>query len=132
MFLRSLFAVVILAFASGTVALADPPTVSIRQQATLLEPMVLEVIVAVTCGDGESNFGVAVTVRQNNFEGEGEFVNMSTGDREEVPVLVIGGPFKPGEASASAVLVCGTLHVTGLELGTIIKISEERSQSTLP
>jgi hypothetical protein len=129
MFLRTLFAVVIFALTPGTVALADPPTVRIEQQATLFVAF-LEVTVFVTCGDGPTNAGVLVQARQGGFEGEGQAVFMTDGNREEVPVMVFGGPFAPGEATASAVLICGKTQPAGLDLGATIKISE--SGETLP
>jgi hypothetical protein len=131
MFLKTLFRVVILAFALGTVALADPPTAKIQQQATLVELTAVDVIVAVTCVDGETTATVAVNVRQGNVEGEGQMSEPSDGTRQEVSVLVLGGPFSPGEASASAVLICGAAQPAGLDLGALIKISEA-SEPTLP
>ena len=83
MFLKTFAGVVIFAFALGTVALADPPTVRIQQQAILLDAAAIEVIVTVTCGNGESNAGLVVTVRQGSFEGKGDAVFMSTGARQE-------------------------------------------------
>ena len=125
MFLRSLFGVVVLAFASGTVALADPPTVSIQQQATL-EVVAVDVIVVVNCGDGPTNAALEVSVRQGDEVGSIVFPFEATGMRQEVPVLV-PGLFAPGEASASAALFCGSIPLpmlAGVDLGAIIKISE--------
>jgi hypothetical protein len=132
MLIRSLSGIVILAFlALDTAALADPPTVRIEQQATLLAPAAVDVIVAVTCVDGPTKATVVVNVRQGDSEGEGQMTDDSDGTRQEVSVLVLGGPFSPGEASASAVLICGTAQPAGLDLGALIKISEA-SEPTLP
>jgi hypothetical protein len=132
MFLKSLFGVVILAFASGTVALADPPTVSIEQQATLVL-VAVEVVVDVNCGDGPSLAALEVSVRQGDEVGSRVFPFEATGMRQEVPVLV-PGVFVPGEASASAALFCGATPpmLTGFDLGATIKISGEPSEPTLP
>jgi hypothetical protein len=135
MFHRMLSAAVALVFALGTVLLADPPTVSIQQQARLLQledpvfggPPInigVEVTVVVDCGaDDPTEFELNVGVRQGETASEtgGVFFD-STGGREEVTVQVFGA-FNPGDASATAVLACGTLF-EGLDLGQTIKISE--------
>jgi len=131
---RILSSVGILVFALGTVVLADPPTVSIQQQATLdqiVDPVFGDVInlgavvtVVVNCGDGDpSEFQLEVAVRQGDVAGTsgGVFIP-STGGRQVVSVEAFG-PFNPGDASASATLVCGPL-AEGLQLGATIKISE--------
>jgi hypothetical protein len=135
MFHRILSAAVALVFALGTVLLADPPTVSIQQQATLVQladpvfggPPInigVEVTVVVDCGaDDPTEFELNVGVRQGETTSEtgGVFFD-STGGRQVVTVQVFG-PFNPGDASATAVLACGTL-LEGLNLGQTIKISE--------
>jgi hypothetical protein len=117
-------AVVILVFALGHVALADPSTVSIQQRATL-DPANFGVLVtvAVTCGDpAPTEFELNVAVRQGDFANEsGGVFFPATGGRQVVAVDVVG-PFTVGDASASATLVCGPL-LTGQELGVPIKIS---------
>src|SRR5688500_18586702 len=77
---RALCVVVLVTFTLATVALADPPTVAIEQQATLATGGV-EVTVVVNCGDGPSMAEVEVQVRQ----GEAAFTSFafpfeSTGD----------------------------------------------------
>jgi hypothetical protein len=119
---RALCVVVLVTFTLATVALADPPTVAIEQQATLATTGV-EVTVVVNCGDGPSMAEVEVQVRQ----GEAAFTSFafpfeSTGDRQEITILVFGA-FTAGEASATAFLACGTM-LSGLQLGAIIRISE--------
>jgi hypothetical protein len=111
----------ILAVAWGTVALADPPTLSIEQQAFLV-PGGVVVIVDVNCGDGESVAAVVVGARQGNIVGQDTEVFNSTGSRQRVGVFV-PGLFIPGEASASALLQCAALF-SGQELGATIRISE--------
>ncbi len=132
---RMIFLGVTLIFALGTVLLADPPTVSIQQQATLVQledpvfggpPITVGVAVTivVNCGaDDPTEFELNVGVRQGETASEsgGVFFD-STGGREVVTVEVFG-PFNPGEASATAVLACGTL-LEGLALGQTINISE--------
>jgi hypothetical protein len=131
---RILSAVVILVFALGTVVLADPPAVTIEQQATLdqiTDPVFgetitlgVEVTVVVNCGDGDpTEFELNVGVRQGDVVGEsGGVFFPATGGRQEVTVEAFG-PFTVGTASATAALACGTL-LEGLELAQIIKISE--------
>jgi len=95
---RILSLVGILVFALGTVVLADPPTVSIQQQATLdqiVDPVFGDVInlgavvtVVVNCGDGDpSEFQLEVAVRQGDVAGTsgGVFIP-STGGRQVVSV----------------------------------------------
>jgi hypothetical protein len=119
--LRTCGAVVILAIALETVALADPPTLSIEQQATL-DSLGVVVIVDVNCGDGESPALVVVAVRQGNTAGEGEAPFNSTGSRQRVGVFVVGD-FTAGDASASAALQCAAL-LSGSRLGATIRISD--------
>jgi hypothetical protein len=131
---RILSVVVTLVFALGTAVLADPPTVSIQQQATLdqlLDPVFggppinigVFVTVDVNCGgEDPSEFQLNVAVRQGDVASEsGGVFFPAAGGRQEVIVDVFG-PFNPGEASATAVLSCGTLF-EGLQLGQTIKIS---------
>lgn len=113
--------VLIFAIALESVALADPPTLSIEQQATLA-PGGVVVIVDVNCGDGESVAAVVVGVRQGNIAGENDAVFNSTGSRQRVGVLV-PGLFTAGDASASALLECALLF-EGSRLGATIRISE--------
>jgi hypothetical protein len=122
---RILSVVVILVFALGTVVLADPPTLTIQQQATL-DPsnFAVSVTVAVNCGpSAPMEFELEVAVRQGDLAGTsgGNFFT-ATGDRQMVSVDVFG-VFDPGDASASATLICGPL-TEGITLGTQIKISQ--------
>jgi hypothetical protein len=127
--------VVILVFALGTVVLADPPTVTIEQQATLVQlfdpvgggpPITIGVAVSVVvnCGDGDpSEFELNVGVRQGDVVSEtGGVFFASTGGRQEITTEVYG-PYDVGTASATAVLACQTL-LEGMELGQTINVSE--------
>jgi hypothetical protein len=114
---------VILVFAIGTVVLADPPTVSIQQQAELIPGVGIFVHVAVNCGDDPPDGTLEVAVRQGDVTSANiDTVVPANGGRQEVEVF-IAGLFVPGEASASASLLCGPL-LQGLDLGATIKISE--------
>jgi hypothetical protein len=132
---RILSVLVILVFALGTIVLADPPTVTIEQQATLdqfIDPVFggppinigVVVKVIVDCGDGDpSGFELNVGVRQGDLVGEtGGVFFPSTGGRQEITTEVYG-PYDVGTASATAVLACQSL-LEGMELGQTIKISE--------
>jgi len=132
---RILAVVVTLIFALGTVVLADPPTVTIEQEATLdqfIDPvfggppinMGVIVTVIVNCGDGDpSGFELNVGVRQGDVVGEtGGVFFFSTGGRQEITTEVYG-PYDVGTASATAVLACQGL-LEGMELGQTIRISE--------
>ena len=118
---KMLFAVVILVVALGSVALADPQTLAIEQQATLILNSAA-VIVDVNCGDGESVAQVAVGIRQGTTVGQGFATFNSTGNRQRVGVPVPGA-FTAGDAIASAQLLCNTLF-EGETLGQSIKILE--------
>ena len=96
---RTFFVAVILVLALGGVVLADPPTLSIEQQATLITGAVI-VTVDANCGDGESHAVLLVGVRQNDMSAEVLTEFESTGTRQEVAVTV-PGLFAPGDASAS-------------------------------
>ena len=112
------------AFALGTwgVALADPPTLSIQQQATLSNPGEVAVVVEANCGDGPTSTAeVDVAVRQGEFTGESIVPFTSTGRRQAILVSVVGGPFVLGDAIASAVLGCPLLE--GFSLGATNKIT---------
>ena len=134
MLYRRFSSVVVFMVALGTVVLADPPTVSIQQQATLDQlvdpvsggnPITLGVLVTVDvdCGSPDpSEFELNVGVRQGDVASEsGGVFFETTGGRQEVTVEVFG-QFEPGSASATAALACGTL-LEGLQLGQTIKIS---------
>jgi len=111
-----------LALGLSGVALADPPTLSIRQQATLLNLDEVAVVVEANCGDGPTSTAeVDVAVRQGEFTGESIVPFTSTGRRQAILVSVMGGPFVLGDAIASAVLACPSLE--GLSLGATIKIT---------
>lgn len=121
MLLRKSCAVAILAVALQTVALADPPTLTIEQQA-ILSPSNVVVLVDVNCGDGESVASVVAGVRQGDFASEGSATFNATGSRQRVGVPV-PGVFTPGDAIASAALQCALL-LEGTDLGETIKIIE--------
>ena len=122
---KMLSAAVIYICALGGVVLADPPTVMIEQQATLITEIPGGVIVraAVNCGDGGATEAVLlIGVRQDDEVSEAIMVFEATGNRQEVSVAV-PGPFTAGDASASALLQCALL-LEGQQLGAAIKISE--------
>jgi len=113
------------ALALGTwgVALADPPTLSIQQQATLSNPFEVAVVLEANCGDGATTVAVVeVAVRQGEFTGDGTMFFSSNGTRQAILVPVVGGPFFIGDAIASATLGCSDL-LQGLILGATIKIT---------
>ena len=120
----------ILVFILTAVVLADPPTVSIQQQATLdrielvPEPVGVSVSVVVDCGDpAPSEFELNVGVRQGDVTSEsGGVFFAATGGRQVVTIDVFG-PFVAGDASASATLACSEL-LEGVDLGQTIKITE--------
>jgi len=121
---RILPVVIILVVALGTVVLADPPTLTIQQQATL-DPSNFAVLVtvAVNCGpSAPAEFGLVMAVRQGDLSGSNVEFFPATGGRQVVSILVFGD-FIPGDASASAGVVCGPL-TEGLTFGTQIKISQ--------
>src|SRR5438093_882933 len=96
-----------LALGPSGVALADPPTLSIRQQATLSNPLEVAVVVEANCGDGPTSAAqVDVVVRQGESTGDGTIFFTSTGRRQAILVQVVGGPFFLGDAIASADLGC--------------------------
>ncbi len=117
----SALAVAALALGYSSVALADPPTLSIRQQATLDATGVV-VYVDIDCGAGSSTASLTVQVGQGNNSGSSALLPfMATGARQVVAVQVYG-VFQPGAAAASAILECGAL-AQGLTLGATINIS---------
>jgi hypothetical protein len=118
---RRLSVVGILVFALACVVLADPPTVSIEPQATLITGAVI-VRVDVNCGDGASIGDLLVGVRQGDVATEALTEFDATGNRQQVSVTV-PGPFAPGDAIASAQLACALLF-EGEQLGVTIKISQ--------
>jgi hypothetical protein len=121
MLLRKCSLGVMLALALVTVTHADQPTLSIQQQATLVD-FGVEVTVVVNCS-GATAFEVNVGVRQGDMASESFGVNFtSSGGREVVPVFV-PGVFTPGDADATAVLACNQL-LEGIEAGQSIKIVE--------
>lgn len=120
---RSLCLGVIVAFAIGTVVLADPPTVGIQQQAELIPGLGILVRVVVNCGDGQTDGTIQVAVRQGDFVSDNIDTIPNAETRQEITVFVFGPTFVPGDAQASATLGCGLL-ISGLDLGRTIKISE--------
>ena len=125
---RNLLVGTVLVFVLGASVLADPPTLSIQQQATLERfqgfPVDVLVTVVVNCGDpAPSEFQLEIGVRQGDIVGTsgGVFIP-ATGGRQVVSLPVFG-PFATGDAIASASLACGTL-LEGLTVGATIKITE--------
>jgi hypothetical protein len=117
---RNFSVAVILVFALGSVVLADPPTLSIEPQATLITGAVI-VRVNVNCGDGASIGDLLVGVRQGDMAMEVLTEFNSTGNRQQVSVTV-PGVFAAGDAVASALLQCALL-LEGQQLGSTIRIS---------
>ena len=117
--------------ALGAVVLADPPTLSIQQQATLERlqgfPVDVLVTVVVNCGDpAPTEFALIIDVRQGDTVGTSDPVFIpATGGRQVVslPVFPLTGEFAAGNANVSAGLICGAL-TEALELGATIKITE--------
>jgi hypothetical protein len=116
----SVLAVVSLALAYSSAALADPPTLSIQQQATLDTTGVV-VYVVLDCGAGASTATLTIQVGQGNNTGASVVPVTSTGARQVIAAQV-DGLFQPGPAAASAILQCGALP-QGLKLGATINIS---------
>jgi hypothetical protein len=110
-----------LALGISGAALADPPTLLINQKATLDSPATVTVYVDVNCGDAPSSAVVQVAVRQGEFVGSGSTPFASTGSKQQLAVVVAGGPFVPGDAAASATLTCSAL-LEGLVVGQMINI----------
>jgi len=117
---RALSAVVF--FAIGAVVFADPPAVSVQQQADLIPGVGIFVHVVVNCGDGETDGTIEVGARQAGVTADNVDTVPNAETRQEVAVF-IPGVFAAGEAQASATLACGLL-VSGLDLGRTIKIVE--------
>jgi hypothetical protein len=123
--IRSVLVVVLfLFFAVETVVLADPPTVSIQQQAELIPGLGIFVDVVVNCGDGQTDGTITVGARQGDYADQNVDTVSNAETKQEVTVFIFGPTFVPGEAQASASLACGLL-VSGLDLGRTIKIVEQ-------
>jgi len=121
MFLNKRSLGVVLALVLGTATHADQPTLSIQQQARLVD-FGIEVIVVVNC-EGATAFEVNVGVRQGDMASQSFGVNFpSSGGKEVVPVFV-PGVFTAGQADATAVLACNTL-LEGMSVGQSIRIIE--------
>ena len=121
---RSVSLVVILFFfAVGTVVFADPPTVSVQQQAELIPGLGIFVHVVVNCGDGQTDGTIDVGARQGDFASENIDTVLNAETKQEIAVFIFGPTFVRGEAQASATLFCGSL-LSGLDLGSTIKIVE--------
>src|SRR5207237_6205154 len=110
-------------FVVGTVVLADPPTVSIQQQAELIPGLGIFVHVVVNCGDGQTDGTIQVGARQGDFASENTDMVLNAETRQNLTVFIFGPTFVPGDAQASATLSCGLL-LSGLDLGRTIKIVE--------
>jgi hypothetical protein len=120
---RSLGAIVFF-FTIGTVVLADPPTVSIQQQAELIPGLGIFVHVVVNCGDGQTEGTIAVAARQGEFTDANVDMVLNAETKQEITVFIFGPTFVPGDAQASASLACGLL-IAGSDLGRAIKIVEK-------
>jgi len=121
--LRPVSLVAMFFFAVGTVVLADPPTVSIQQQAELIPGLGIFVHVVVNCGDGQTDGTIDVGARQGSSAGENVDMVLNAETRQEIAVFIFGPTFVPGAAQASATLFCGEL-LSGLDLGRTINIVE--------
>jgi hypothetical protein len=113
-------------FAVETVVLADPPTVSIQQQAELIPGLGILVHVVVNCGDGQADGTIVVGARQGDYADENIDTVPNAETKQEITVFIFGPTFVPGEAQATASLFCGLgLLLSGVDLGRTIKIAEE-------
>jgi hypothetical protein len=121
---RSASLVLMFFFAVGTVVLADPPTVSIQQQAELIPGVGILVHVVVNCGDGQTDGTINVGARQGDWVSDNVDMVPNAETRQEITVFIFGPTFVPGEAQATAALACGFL-VSGLDLGRTINIMEQ-------
>jgi hypothetical protein len=119
---RSVSLVVIVFFAVGSVLFADPPTVSIQQQADLIPGLGIFVHVVVNCGDGQTDGTIQVGARQGNYASDNVDTVVNAANKQEVTVFIFGPTFVPGDGQASATLACGLL-ISGLDLGRTIKIA---------
>jgi hypothetical protein len=117
--LRRLSICLIAALAYAGAALADPPTLSIRQQAPLDTGGVI-VYLDVNCGAGSSAALLLVEVRQGTITFHGTMPFTSTGNKQVIAAQVLGA-FAPGAAMATAELDCGGMP-EGLTLGATINI----------
>jgi hypothetical protein len=122
--LRSASLVAIFFFAVGTVVLADPPTVSVQQQAELIPGLGILVHVVVNCGDGQTDGTIQVGARQGELASDNIDTVTNAESRQEITVFIFGPTFVAGDAQASATLACGLL-LSGLDLGRTIKIVEQ-------
>ena len=128
----SLFALAVVGvtFGSSGLALAGgPPSVSVDGKADYLNMLQIAVVVTANCGAGSSAGEVDVTVSQSGALGDNEGTGFtpftSDGTRQQVVVLIDGGPmWNVGPASASALLFCGDLvfQLADLDLGARITI----------
>ena len=90
-------------FAVGTVVLADPPTVSIQQQAELIPGFGILVHVVVNCGDGETDGTIDVAARQRDFASENVDTVLSMGGQVQLVAPGAPVPGAPGPASAATI-----------------------------
>jgi hypothetical protein len=123
----SLSALAILALTlgnSGAALAGAPPSLSIENKASLLVGVVV-VVVDANCGAGSTVAGVDVSLTQSsatgNHNGLGAQAFAADGTRQQIAVLVPGGPFNVGAAVANARLFCGGFIVAQV-LGAKITI----------
>ena len=118
--LRPVAVVAVFFFAVGTVVLADPPTVSIQQQAELIPGLGIVVHVVVNCGDGQTDGTIFLGARQGNYAMQNIDTVPNASTRQVISVFIVG-PFVPGAGQASAQLFCSDL-LAGQDLGRTINI----------
>src|SRR5438105_12890722 len=87
---RSVSLVLMIVFALGTVVLADPPTVSIQQQAELIPGLGILVHVVVNCGDGQTDGTIDVGARQGDFASENIDTVLNAETKQEIAVFIFG------------------------------------------
>ena len=119
--MRPVVLIAMVFFAAGTVVLADPPTVSIQQQAELIPGLGIMVHVVVNCGDGQTDGTIDVGARQGDYAAENIDTVPNAGTRQEISVFIFGPTFAPGAGQATATVFCGAL-LAGLDPGRTINI----------
>jgi hypothetical protein len=84
---RSVSLGVIFFFAVGTLVLADPPTVSVQQQAELISGLGILVHVVVNCGDGQTDGTIVVGAGQGDYADQNIDMVLNAETRQEITVL---------------------------------------------
>ena len=116
-------------FGNSGIALAGAaPSVSVQGRAEYVSPTEIAVVVEVNCGAAASEGQVFVDASQSSAFGDASGSGItpftSDGSRQQVTVLVTGGPmWQMGPAAATAYLYCGAnFQLMDLDLGSRITI----------